>query len=81
MNKKASERDVNSPRALSTDPADLANEIVEKMAHTIGKDLHIAQNEDWLAATILVVRDHVINRWVSSKREAYKAESKRVYYL
>lgn len=78
---KTNERTVHSPRPLSTKPEDLANEILEKMAHTIGKDLQIAQNEDWLAATILVVRDHVINNWVSSKREAYKAESKRVYYL
>ncbi|WP_018604352.1 glycogen/starch/alpha-glucan phosphorylase [Uliginosibacterium gangwonense] len=78
---KENEREVNSPRPLSVDPEDLAHEIVEKMAHTIGKDLKIAQKEDWLAATIMVVRDHVINRWVTSKREAYKAESKRVYYL
>jgi glycogen phosphorylase len=56
-------------------------EIISKLTYAIGKDPVVAKRHDWLAATILALRDHIIDRWMESTREAYKANSKRVYYL
>ncbi|MBV9566860.1 MAG: glycogen phosphorylase, partial [Hyphomicrobiales bacterium] len=59
----------------------LRQEIMAKLAYSIGKDPIVAQNHDWLVATILAVRDRVIDRWMASTREAFRAGCKRVYYL
>jgi starch phosphorylase len=59
----------------------LRDEILVKLAHSVGKDPIVAQPHDWLTAAILVVRDRVIDRWMTSTREAYQLNKKRVYYL
>ncbi|MCQ9191673.1 glycogen phosphorylase, partial [Escherichia coli] len=41
----------------------------------------VAKPHDWLTATILVVRDRIIDKWMASTRKAYADNSKRVYYL
>ena len=67
--------------APTSQPADFSNEILRKLTYAVGKDPIVARNHDWLAATILAVRDRVIDRWMASTRDAYRAERKRVYYL
>ena len=37
--------------------------------------------DDWLAATILVVRDRAIDRWMEFDPERVPTGAKRVYYL
>ncbi len=69
----------STPRA--SDPDTIRVEILEKLTHSIGKDPIVAKNHDWLAATILALRDRVIDRWMDSTRASYKAGVKRVYYL
>ena len=59
----------------------LARAIVDTLMHRIGKDEHVAKPEDWLAATILTVRDDVVERWFASTRATQQAGAKRVYYL
>jgi glycogen phosphorylase len=59
----------------------IKSEILAKLTYSIGKDPVVAKRHDWLAATILALRDHIIDRWMESTRAAYKAEAKRVYYL
>jgi glycogen phosphorylase len=59
----------------------LESQILAKLTYSIGKDVSAAKNHDWLAATILTLRDHIIDRWMESTRSAYKAEAKRVYYF
>ena len=59
----------------------LKTEILAKLAYSVGKDPVVANSNDWLTATILVVRDHIVDRWMASTRENYRAEKKRVYYL
>ncbi|WP_425231186.1 glycogen/starch/alpha-glucan phosphorylase [Sphingomonas sp.] len=51
------------------------------MIHRIGKDAQAARPHDWLAATILTVRDDIIERWMASTKAAHAAGAKRVYYL
>jgi len=67
------------PRA--TDAQTIRTEILEKLAYAIGKDPVVAKNHDWLAAAILALRDRIIDRWMDSTRETYRAGEKRVYYL
>jgi len=69
------------PKPRATDAESIRVEILEKLAYAIGKDPIVAKTHDWLAATILALRDRVIDRWMESTRAAYKAEAKRVYYL
>src|SRR5580704_19690975 len=59
----------------------LRREIMAKLAYSIGKDPIVAQNHDWLFATILAVRDRIIDSWMASTREAFQSGRKRVYYL
>ena len=59
----------------------LAEAISDALIHRIGKDHGAARPHDWLAATILTVRNEIIDRWMDSTRAAHAAGAKRVYYL
>jgi len=59
----------------------LAEEIVQALRYRLGKEPSVATRHDWLAATIQVVRDRMIERWIASTKAAYDAKAKRVYYL
>lgn len=67
------------PRALTAEA--LQAEILEKLTYSIGKDPIVARPNDWLKATILAVRDRVIDLWMDSSRETWRTSKKRVYYL
>jgi starch phosphorylase len=69
------------PAAPVSDPLDLRAAIVAKLTYAIGKDPVVASGHDWLAATMLAVRDRVIDKWMASTRDTYQAERKRVCYL
>ena len=66
-------------RALSADALEAA--ILEKLTYSVGKDPLVAREHDWLKATILAVRDRVIDHWMESSRETWRTGDKRVYYL
>jgi glycogen phosphorylase len=55
--------------------------ILHKLTYAIGKDRVVAKRHDWLRATILALRDDIIDRWMESTRKAYEDKAKRVYYL
>lgn len=59
----------------------LAEAILDTLIHRIGKDAQAALPHDWLAATILTVRNDIIERWMASSKQAHAAGAKRVYYL
>ncbi|WP_342587915.1 glycogen/starch/alpha-glucan phosphorylase [Hoeflea marina] len=80
MNKAASAALPSPPPRVST-PETLAAEIIERLTYSIGKDAKVAKPHDWMTATILVVRDRIIDRWMASTRETYETSGKRVYYL
>lgn len=63
------------------DTGPLADAILDTLVHRIGKDAANARRHDWLAATILTVRNDIIERWMASTRAAHGAGAKRVYYL
>ncbi|ESQ73796.1 glycogen/starch/alpha-glucan phosphorylase [Asticcacaulis sp. AC402] len=62
-------------------PIDLADRIIDALRYRIGKDRQAARPHDWLAATVLTVRDRVIDKWMASTRNAHASGAKRVYYL
>ena len=68
-----------APRVADTQA--IRSEILQKLTYSIGKDPIVAKRHDWLNATILALRDRIIDRWMESTRAAYQAKSKRVYYL
>ncbi|MFN3549386.1 MAG: glycogen/starch/alpha-glucan phosphorylase [Mesorhizobium sp.] len=63
------------------DPRALADEILKCLTYRVGKDASVATPYDWLNASIKVVRDRIIERWIASTKEAYADKRKRVYYL
>ncbi|WP_421403364.1 glycogen/starch/alpha-glucan phosphorylase [Agrobacterium fabrum] len=73
--------DLPRPAPRSSNPEIMAAEIIERLTYRIGKDVKVAKPHDWLTATILVVRDRIIDKWMASTRKAYANDSKRVYYL
>jgi starch phosphorylase len=58
-----------------------AERLIDTLLHRIGKDENAAKPHDWLAATILTLRDQIIDRWMESTRAMHAAGAKRVYYL
>ncbi len=81
MNRANSSATLPKPAQRSTEPEALAEEIIERLTYRIGKNAAAAKSHDWLAASILVIRDRVIDRWIETTRETYEAGGKRVYYL
>jgi len=69
------------PIPRENDPETLAAEIVERLTYRIGKNAKAAKPHDWLAATILAIRDRVIERWIASTSDTYEEGGKRVYYM
>ncbi|QQR37578.1 glycogen/starch/alpha-glucan phosphorylase [Devosia oryziradicis] len=67
------------PRARTVEA--IQAEILERLIYSVGKDPIVARPHDWLAATILAVRDRVMDRWMESSRETWRTSHKRVYYL
>ncbi|MCA0255313.1 MAG: glycogen/starch/alpha-glucan phosphorylase [Proteobacteria bacterium] len=81
MTTKPSAADLPLPSPRVSTPEILASEIIERLTYRIGKDVIVAKPHDWLTATILVIRDRIIDRWMESTRKVYDNGAKRVYYL
>ncbi|MDE2563287.1 MAG: glycogen/starch/alpha-glucan phosphorylase [Sphingomonadales bacterium] len=58
-----------------------AERLLEILRHRTGKDKQAAKPHDWYTATVLALRDKVIDRWIESTRRTYEQHGKRVYYL
>ena len=62
-------------------PRPLSDRLLDTLLHRRAKDERAAKAHDWLAATILTVRDQVIDGWMASTRAMHAQGAKRVYYL
>ncbi|MEZ2128368.1 MULTISPECIES: glycogen/starch/alpha-glucan phosphorylase [unclassified Sinorhizobium] len=76
-----SKPNIPAPAPRSSRPEILAEEIIERLTYRIGKDAKVAKPHDWLTATILVIRDRIIDKWMESTRKVYETGAKRVYYM
>ncbi len=66
------------------DPAEtreLDANLVDVLRRRVGKDEFAAKPHDWLTATVLTLRDEIIDRWIESARKTAAEQGKRVYYL
>ncbi|MFP9227957.1 glycogen phosphorylase [Pectobacterium cacticida] len=59
----------------------LKHSIAYKLMFTVGKDPSIADKHDWLNATLLAVRDRMVERWLRSNRAQLSQDVRQVYYL
>ena len=66
---------------LAADVPALKRAIATKLMYQVGKDPISARPEDWLQAAAYAVRDHLVERWMSTTRAQYAQDVKRVYYL
>ena len=64
-----------------SDPETLAEDVLRALRYRVGKDTTVATQHDWLTASIQVVRDRIIDHWISATKETYEHKEKRVYYL
>ena len=69
------------PAQLDAKARQIDQHIVDVLNHRVGKDERAAKPHDWFTATVLALRDKVIDRWMESTRRTYDARGKRVYYL
>lgn len=59
----------------------LKHSIAYKLMFTIGKDPSVANKHEWLNATLLAVRDRMVERWLRSNRAQLSQDVRQVYYL
>lgn len=73
--------EVKSPRAISSESASLREAVLRHLTFSISKDRSAASERDWLIATVLAVRDRIVERWMVSAKAGYAEDRRRVYYL
>ena len=81
MSQKPIVLDAPTPEPRARTAEALEAEILEKLTYSVGKDPIVARPHDWLKATILAVRDRIIDLWMESSRSTWRTSGKRVYYL
>src|SRR5215212_8746052 len=66
---------------VDRDARALREAILAKMKYSVGRDVAAAREHDWLLATIMAVRDRIVDRWMDANQRTIAAGRKRVYYL
>ncbi|OJW75854.1 MAG: glycogen phosphorylase [Sphingomonadales bacterium 63-6] len=69
------------PSTPSEKTREIDANLIDVLRHRVGKDERAAKLHDWFTATVLALRDEVIDRWMESTRKTYEEGGKRVYYL
>ncbi len=59
----------------------LRDEVLRRLAATVGKDKASASPRDWFVAAALATRDRVVPSWLASTKRNYQEDRRRVYYL
>jgi glycogen phosphorylase len=67
--------------ALHPHAAELRDAILNKLTYSCSKTPANAGPYDWYLATVLAVRDRMVDRWLESKERTEHTQGKRVYYL
>src|ERR1700751_2980729 len=61
--------------------AELRDAILDKLTYACAKNAATASDLDWYVATVLAVRDRIVDRWMDADRRTEREHKKRVYYL
>jgi starch phosphorylase len=70
-----------APLKAGSEAAKLREAILAKLTYVLGKTTATAADYDWYQATVLAVRDRVVDIWMDSRDETKSQKKKRVYYL
>src|SRR5437773_9926945 len=68
-------------RIQTREAAELRDAILGKLTYSCGKNVATAGDYDWYVATVLAVRDRIIDRWLESNRRTEIERPKQVSYL
>ena len=60
---------------------ELKRAILTRLVYSVGRDFEHATGRDWCVATILAVRDRLMDQWMLTTQRIYETDVKRVYYL
>ncbi len=73
----------SSPAELDphSDAAKLREAIETKLTYVLGKTAENASDNDWYQATVLAVRDRIVDVWMDVRKQTKRQKKKRVYYL
>jgi starch phosphorylase len=66
---------------LDPHAAELRDAILGKLTYSCSKTPSDAGPYDWYLATVLAIRDRIVDRWLESEHRADRKHGKRVYYL
>jgi len=61
--------------------AELREAILNKLTYSCSKTPSNAGPYDWYLATVLAIRDRLVDRWLESEQRTERKRGKRVYYL
>jgi len=70
-----------APLDPHSEAAKLRDAIETKLTYVLGKSRETAVDDDWYEATVLAVRDRLVDIWMESRRATKRQKKKRVYYL
>ncbi len=70
-----------TPPGLGMDASSLRQDIQRHLSYTLGRDVHSVSNRYRYMATVLAVRDRLVERWKATHAAYYEADCKRGYYL
>ena len=70
-----------APSDLDPRARALRDEVLRRLAATVGKDKASASPRDWFVAAALATRDRVVPSWLASTKRNYQEDRRRVYYL
>ncbi len=59
----------------------LRDDVLRRLAFTLGKDKSSASQRDWFIAAALATRDRIVAPWLASNKRNYQEDRRRVYYL
>ena len=65
----------------NSDAAKLRDAIETKLTYVLGKTAENASDNDWYQATVLAVRDRIVDIWMDVRKQTKRQKKKRVYYL
>jgi starch phosphorylase len=60
---------------------ELKRAILHRLVYSVGRGFETAGNRDWCVASILAVRDRLMDQWMLTTQRVNDADVKRVYYL
>ena len=73
--------DVHGTHHLAMDAGGLATDIRRHLSFSLGRDQRSASDRYRYTATVMAVRDRLMERWKNTHAAYYEADTKRAYYM